>query len=87
MAGWTTSSAEKGGRTGLGEGERDDGADMAGRFGIDRLGLREWEWRGLVLIEYGVLRTRDDNGNENENESDERRTTDDRRLESDGPTR
>ena len=47
MAGWTTSSAEKGGRTGLGEGERDDGADMAGRFGMDRLRLREW--RGLVL--------------------------------------
>ena len=31
-----------------------------------------------------VLRTRDENGNENENESDERRTTDDRRIESDG---
>lgn len=47
MTGWTTSSAEKGGRTGLGEGERDDGADMAGRIGMDRLGLRDW--RGLVL--------------------------------------
>ena len=34
MAGWTTSSAEEGGRTGLGEGERDDGADMVGRFGM-----------------------------------------------------
>ena len=43
MAGWTTSSAEEGGRTGLGEGERDDGADMAGRIGSDRLRLREWE--------------------------------------------
>ena len=43
MAGWTTSSAEEGGRTGLGEGERDDGADMAGRFGMDRLGLRDWQ--------------------------------------------
>ena len=47
MTGWTTSSAEEGGRTGLGEGERDDGADMTGRIGTDRLGLREW--RGLVL--------------------------------------
>ena len=47
MTGWTTSSAEKGGRTGLGEGERDDGADMAGQIGLDRLGLRAW--RGLVL--------------------------------------
>ena len=34
-----------------------------------------------------VLRTRDENGNENENESDERRTTDDRRSGADGPTR
>ena len=47
MTGWTTSSAEKGGRTGLGEGERDDGADMAGRIGMGRLVLRDW--RGLVL--------------------------------------
>ena len=28
MAGWATSSAEEGGRTGLGEAEREDGADM-----------------------------------------------------------
>ena len=42
MTGWTTSSAEKGGRTCLGEGERDDRADMAGRVGIDMLRLREW---------------------------------------------
>ena len=49
MAGWTTSSAEEGGRTGLGEGEREDGADMVGRFEMDR--LRLGEWRGLVLIE------------------------------------
>ena len=31
----------------MGEGERDDGADMAGRIGSDRLRLREWG--GLVL--------------------------------------
>ena len=49
MAGWTTSSAEEGGRrTGLGEGEREDGADMTGRFEVDR--LRLGEWRGLVLM-------------------------------------
>ena len=34
-----------------------------------------------------VLRTRDENGNENEGESDERRTTNDGRLGVDGPTR
>ena len=42
------------------------------------------------MVRFGievVLRTRDENGNENENESDERRTTDDRRLRADGPTR
>ena len=50
MAGrWTTSSVlrkAEGGKTGLGEGERDDGADMAGRLAVNRSGLREW--RGLV---------------------------------------
>ena len=42
MAGLTTSSAEEGGRTGLGEREREDGAEMAGRLVmvIDRLRLR-----------------------------------------------
>ena len=42
------------------------------------------------MVRFGievVLRTRDENGNENENESDERRTTDDRRLESARPAR
>ena len=36
MAGSTTSSAEEGGRTGLGEGEREDGADMAGRLAMEQ---------------------------------------------------
>ena len=39
-AGLSTSSAEEGGKAGLlGEGEREDGADMGGRLAMDRMGL------------------------------------------------
>ena len=72
MAGWTTFSAEEGGRTGLGEGERDDGADLAGRFGMDRLGLRAEGLEGFGTDR--VLRTRDE-GRERERERERERRT------------
>ena len=75
MAGLTTFSVEEGGRTGLGEGESEDGADMAWRLAMDRqrLGPR------LKIGTDQVLRTRDE-GREQERERErerERRTTDD----------
>ena len=46
-----SSSAEEGGRTGLSEGEREDGEDMVGRLEVDRLQLSEGVERCLVLME------------------------------------
>ena len=51
MTGWTTSSAEEGGRTGLGEGERDDGCIRVCICGSNmRRGVRAGALRVVVLV-------------------------------------
>eukprot|EP00967_Tisochrysis_lutea_P020339 scaffold23151_cov35-Tisochrysis_lutea.AAC.4 len=76
--------AEGGGKTGLGlgEGERDDGADMAGRLRMDRLRL----WLCAVAeVEDWYECSIENEGREREREREqERRTTNDRRQTTDG---